>query len=110
MSAKRHPIKDSALVPPKPSFDEILESSAKLNQAKIDFLKIDAETALTFTSIALQADNAARRERNRRSARKAYDTLVTLIPEIDLNAQDARILSEKMQRLKSELIRLGETL
>jgi hypothetical protein len=74
------------------------------------FLKTDAETALTFSSIALQTDNPDKRERNRRNARKGYDTILRLASQTRLSSDDEKFLSEKLGRLKSELKQLGEEL
>jgi GAF domain-containing protein len=93
---------------PKPTVDEILASVARHNKTSTDFLKADIEVALTFAGIARAADNSKERERNRRAARKAYDTAVRMIGRVDLTDHDARVLGRSLARLKSELRGLGE--
>ena len=88
--------------------DEVLNSASRLNRASVDFLKADVSTALTFTGIALEADDPGKRDRNRRAARKAYDTITRLMLRVTLTDGDASILARNLQRLKSELAKLGE--
>jgi len=95
---------------PKPSVDDFLASGARLNRVRVDFLKIDVATALTFSGIALQTQDPEKRQRNRRSARRAYDTILGLIHRVPLTLDDAQILARNLRRLKSELVRLGEVL
>jgi hypothetical protein len=73
---------------PKPTMDEILAAVARHNKTSPDFLKTDIETALTFAGIARTADSAKDRERNRRAARNAYDTVVRLIERVELTDHD----------------------
>jgi hypothetical protein len=93
----------------RPTADEIIASGARLNRASVNFLKIDVATALTFSEIALQTPDSEKQRRNRRSARKAYDTVLRLMGRVSLTKDDAQSLSRNLQRLKSELVRLGET-
>lgn len=102
----RHPEPASAEV--KPTVDELLANVRRLNRATVDFLKVDVETALTFSGIALQTDNSVKKERNQRSARKAYDSVLKLAEKVDLTDQDVQTLSRNLARLKSELQTLGE--
>lgn len=94
--------------PDKSEFGELLEQSKKFKQVSTDFLKVDLETALTFTGIALQADNDAKKKRNQQSARKAYDTILKLLRNVEPEEGDAQVLRSNLERLKSELQRLGE--
>ena len=88
--------------------DEILASGTRLNQACADFLKIDIAMGLTFSGIALRTQDSAKERRNRESARKAYDTVLKLMERVTLTRDDARILAHNLQRLKSELVSLGD--
>ena len=90
--------------------DELLATRKRLNRANSDFLKVDVQTALTFTGIALQTTDPVKRQRNQRSARKAYDTVLRLMGKVQLSESDARTLGSGLERLKSELRELGETL
>ena len=105
----------SRAIPPghaaeKPTVDDILATRARANKASTEFLKIDIETALTFSGTALQSDSQVKRERNRRAARRAYDTVLCLLGKVRLSEDEAQVISGKLERLKSELTRLGEQL
>jgi hypothetical protein len=85
-------------------------SATRLNRASVDFLKIDLQTALTFTGIALQNEaDAAKRRRNQENARKGYDTILRLMEKVSLTADDSCYISSHLKRLKGELSQLGET-
>lgn len=88
---------------------ELLLQEREFNHVSVDFLKIDVATALTFVSIARETDDAVKKGRNQRAARKAYDTVQKFAKRVDLNHDDAQILSSGLARLKSELRTLGET-
>jgi hypothetical protein len=103
------PPKQHGHAAPKPTVDDLLESKSRLNKASTDFLKVDLETALTFTGLALNAEDTAKRDRNQRAARKAYDTIVHLIERVTLTENEANFFEENLSRLKRELIDLGET-
>jgi hypothetical protein len=93
----------------KPTVDELLATRDRMNRARADFLKVDLETALTFVKIAHTTDDEFRKERNCRAARKAYETVVRLQKKVDLTTNDGLALKRGLDRLKSELERLGET-
>lgn len=95
---------------PKPTVDQLLASQSRFNKASTDFLKLDLETALTFTGLALQTDERTKRERNQRAARRAYDTILRLLDRVTLSDADAEFFEHNLKRLKSELIALGESL
>lgn len=96
-------------VAPKPTMDEILGSREQVAKASAQFLKVDLDTAKTFLQIARQTDNPARKERNRRAARKAYDTMVRFMERVKLKDEDLRILVPGLEQLRSELEGIGET-
>lgn len=75
---------------------------------KADFLCIDAQMALTFSSIALNTRDLQRRERTTRAARRAYDTIQRLRTGVSMTAVDTEKLNQDLTRLKTELERLGE--
>jgi hypothetical protein len=95
---------------PRPTVDELLASKSRFNKATTDFLKIDLETALTFTALALQAQDREKKERNRKAARKAYDTITRLISRVTFSEVEANAFKENLERLRSDLIKLGESL
>lgn len=108
MSARKQP-SDPGYPAPKPTVDELLASVARHNKTGTDFLKADLEAALTFADIARTAEDAEERERNRRAARRAYDTIVRLINKVELNSEDANVMRSKLARLKSDLSGMDET-
>lgn len=89
--------------------DEIVASRARLNQTSIDFLKVDVQTALTFCEIA-QSRDLTKRLRNRRHARQGYDTIVRLMDHVSLAEGDAQYLAENLEKLRAQLVNLGEVL
>jgi hypothetical protein len=110
MPRRRRPTREPNFAAKKPSMNEIISAGAQLNRTSIDFLKVDLQTALTFSKIALQSDgDAERRRRNCRNAHKAYDTIVRLAGRVSFSDGDARYISRNLERLKSELQKLGET-
>ena len=91
-----------------PTVADLERLGKQSNRAGAAFLKADISTALTFSENALNADNPKNRERNQRSARKAYDTVLRLSKKVTLPDEDARKLQAGMRSLKAKLIRLGE--
>ena len=67
-----------------------------------------AETALSFSAIALETEDLSKKQRNCRNARKGYDTIRRLAGRVELSPDDEQFLSERLLRLKSELLRPGE--
>lgn len=51
----------------------------------------------------------AKKKRNRRAARTAYETVVKLLTKIELTTEDGLVLKQGLDRLKFELQTLGET-
>jgi hypothetical protein len=92
----------------KPTVDELIGSLGQLNRTSAEFLKTDIETALTFSSIALQTEDLPKKHRNRKYARKGYDTILRLSGRVRMSNDDEELLAEKLMRLKSELQSLGE--
>jgi hypothetical protein len=83
-------------------------SEDRANRARADFLLIDSEIALTFCGIALASNDREKRRRTERIARNAYDTIMRMKLDIALTDVEVDKLDHNMQRLKSELERLGE--
>ena len=94
---------------PRPTTGDLLATAAESNRVSIDFLKVDLQTALTFSELALQSPDGIKRNRNRRNARRGYDTILRLIDKVSLSDSDARSLGGQLLRLKSDLEELGET-
>ena len=76
----------------------------------MDFLQVDCEIALTFSSIALETNDQGKKIRTTRTARKAYDSIMRLRKNIEFTEAERQKLDANLQRLKDELQRLGERL
>ena len=88
--------------------EELSKTGQQLNATNADFLKVDVETALTFSQLALGTDNPEKRDRNRRNARKAHDTITHLSEKVVFTPAQQEYMNEKMAQLKRELTELGE--
>jgi hypothetical protein len=88
------------------------DSSAPGNfeRVRADFLKIDLQTALTFSGIALQTTDPAKKQRTTRTARRAYDVITRFLQRTSLTREDARLVAHNLEKLRYELRELGETL
>lgn len=105
---KGPPKKASRYAAPRPTAIEMLALGKQFNQTGTEFLKVDVATALTFASTARLSQDPAKKLRNRKSARLAYDTVTRMIERVTLGASDAAELTANLKRLKAELIELGE--
>ena len=85
-----------------------MSSFHEINRSQVDFLKADLEIALTFSRIALEAEDPQKKSRNRQLARRAYDSIVRLRPRVALESEDIRILESDLQELRNNLVSLGE--
>ena len=84
---------------------------ARLNNRYIEFLQVDLDLGLTMAQIAACADEgSARRERNRRNARRAYNAILELREKVVTTAEQSRQLSLKVRLLHTALVDLGERL
>jgi hypothetical protein len=92
--------------PSSAEFDELLRA---VNNRCIEFLHVDLDLALTMAKIAADADgNAARRERNTRNARKAYEAVLWLRHKVNATAAQKHHLDRKLTHLHMLLADLGE--
>jgi hypothetical protein len=87
---------------------EGFEFGERLNRAQGNFLKLDVEVGLTFAGIALQTQDPEKRERTRRVASKAYDTVLRLMNRVTFTKDGAQSLARNLLRLKYDLMMLGE--
>lgn len=82
--------------------------ASRTNRLSVDFLQIDSEIGLTFSGIALEANDPEKRKRMAQFARRAYDTIARLRTDVELSQAEGDKLDTNLQRLKSELQRLGQ--
>lgn len=85
------------------------EATEDLNSVKVDSIKTDLDTALTFVQIARQTSEREKSIRNRRNARQAYDVVLRYIDSASLNGLEREHLTKKLASLKSALLSLGES-
>jgi hypothetical protein len=88
--------------------EQLTTTGEQLNATSADFLKIDVKTALTFSGLALETDNEEKKQRNRKNARKAYDTILHLQHNVTFTPSDEVYMHQMLGRLKNDLERLGE--
>lgn len=86
-----------------------MDSLREFNRTGTEFLKVDVATGLTLAKAALTTGSAEKRERNQKSARKAYDTIVRILNKITPTEADAKELNDSLDELKANLVKLGET-
>ena len=81
----------------------------KTNRVGADFLRVDCEIALTLTRIALEASDLEKKRRAARNARTAFDTIMTLRKNIQLDDIEKEKLDANLHRLRSNLQTLGQS-
>ena len=89
----------------KPAID--IRNRELFKRVGADFLNLDIETARTFVQIALTTKDPARRERNGKSARRAYDTVLRFTQTLGLSESDVKHLKRDLHRLKGQLRFVG---
>jgi len=81
-----------------------------LNRTTVAFLRTDLDTGIMLARIATGARmNSERRERNKRKARMAYDTVVKFRRQTPMSTEIRIALDEKIGLLRSLLEVLGES-
>lgn len=83
---------------------------AQANRVGAQFLLVDADMALTLSGLALMTNSAEKRERQSASALKAYNTIMRLRANLDLNKAERDNLDARLRHLRSELRQLGKKL
>ena len=109
VTEKRRPTRKTRHTVPPPTAADLMQTEEQFNRVGTDFLKVDVATALTFSETALDSDDPGKKQRNQRSARKAYDTILRMAQKIALHEKDANELNHSLEQLKANLMRLGET-
>ena len=76
------------------------------------FLFVEVKTGLTFANSALSGTGRTREriERNRKNARRAYDSLLRFRRRVPLSDKEAVRLEAGIQELKAALQALGDSL
>lgn len=81
---------------------------AEMNRTKIDLIKTDLEASMTFATIARESSDTEKTLRNRRNARKGYDSIMHFAATASLTPEDEKQVNEKLGRLKTALVALGD--
>jgi hypothetical protein len=84
--------------------DENLHES---NEVGIRLLLTDAEIALTLLDTAEASSDAEGRSRRIQEARKAFDSILHLLPRFTLDAAQSEELDVRMSLLRKRLVEAG---
>jgi len=76
----------------------------------LEFVRTDLETGITFSRLALDADDEDKRARNRANARKGYNTALRQWEKLLLTPAESAEIGAKFNHLKANLEKLGEVL
>jgi len=91
---------------------QLSEDSKKLKKqvetTQADFVLTEVSASTTFAQVALDADDPEKRERNRKNARKGYDTARRFSHTPALRGPGLQEFNMGMARLEKMLRRLGE--
>lgn len=79
-----------------------------LAKTGFEFLKAELATCNTLSDIALETDHPDKRQRNRKNARLAYDTVVRNQPRVLLTEEQTHYVSRTLLNLRKKLEQLGE--
>lgn len=85
----------------------VIDNLREANEAGVNLLLTDVETALTFLDAAEVGSNPEDRSRRIRSARKAYETILRLRPRFTLDAAQTAALDKGLKVLRERLIHAG---
>lgn len=78
------------------------------NRSGVNFVTTDLNLGLTFSHMARGLVTQETKDRTRRNARRAYDTVVRFRDRVSPTPAEALSIGKKLARLKSELEQLGE--
>jgi hypothetical protein len=87
-------------------FERLREETVAL---RIDFIQTDLELGVTFADMAAEALNGGKRARNKRNARRAYDTVFLSFSRLSLKGPIEREIRERLAYLRLRLESLGES-
>lgn len=75
------------------------ELQERVNAVTVQLLLIDAEMALTMLDAADTTRLAENRIRGRAEARKAYDTILRLVENVEMNDEQRLLLETRLNEL-----------
>jgi len=77
-------------------------------QARVEFMLVDLDLAMTFMDVAEASRLEDTKHRNHKNARKAYDTALHLLEKLKPDAGQRRVIEAKLARLKTRLEAAGK--
>jgi hypothetical protein len=80
----------------------------QMEETQAGFVMTEVSTSMTFARLALDAKDAEKRERNRKNARKGYDTAKRFSGTRALNGSTLREFNMELAKLEKMLRELGE--
>jgi hypothetical protein len=99
---RHHPVYEQAAV-------QFAKEAAEVRATSIRFMNTEAETGLNLARLAADSRDAKKKDRNRRNARKAYDTAVKHLDAAP-RGEDLEAVHQKLVELRELLKSLGEAL
>lgn len=85
------------------------QKTTVLKSPDVAFLRTELLTGLTLSGIALRTTHVEKRRRNRANAKKAYEAVLRFLPGTQVPPDQEDEIRIKLEELKGELQRLGET-
>ena len=79
----------------------------EINETSVEFLLNDLDVAMTMLDVAETTTIKETAQRNHQNARKAYDTVLRLLPQLKLDAAQQQTMDEQLSSLKNRLETLG---
>jgi hypothetical protein len=91
--------------------NETGKAKARLRRSGAEFIMADIELAFTFLEVARTSREPGTAVRNRKNARRAYETVVRLLPRSvgGFSVPEQMALHRKLEELKSRLKHLGDS-
>lgn len=88
--------------------DEPRKTVSDVNQAGVNFLIVDLETALVFLDTAEASRQAETVERCLQNARKAYDTVLGFVERIQLTQSEREAVNSHLNIVRGRLTAAGQ--
>lgn len=82
--------------------------SEETNHVRVEFIKLELDTAITIAKHARQSTDAETVASHRRNARRAYDAGLHLLSTTTLSQMEYENVTAKLEWLRSALESLGE--
>jgi len=80
--------------------------TAIFNAMVRDFVLGELDLGTTFCDVALSANDPGKKERNRRNARRAFESALHFLPALNLGGTEQEVVQAKVSRLNHLLAQL----